>query len=174
MGCGKEFCIVVKTLLGNATAHVNVNGELTESFKLSRSIKQGCPLAPLLYAIASDGLTWLVQDKMDQGKIKGIKIDENEQVYLELFASDTNALIANEEESIKEFWECLNIFCRASGSSINHWKTGIIYKDNAPPQWIDETGCRRYQEGEIFRLLGIPMGYKVSLQENMEMGNEQN
>ena len=60
MGCGENFCIMVKTLLGNATARVNVNGDLTEAFKLSRSIRQGCPLAPLLYTIASDGLTWLV------------------------------------------------------------------------------------------------------------------
>ena len=70
MGCGENFCIMVKTLLGNATVRVNVNGELTESFKLSRSIRQGCPLAPLLYAIAADGLTWLVRGKMEQGKIK--------------------------------------------------------------------------------------------------------
>ena len=35
----------------------------------------------------------------------------------------------------------------------------------APPQWIAETGYKRFHEGEIFRLLGIPMGYKVSLQE---------
>ena len=57
MGCGKEFCIMVKTLLGNAATRVNVNGELIEAFKLSHSIKQSCPLAPLLYAIAADGLT---------------------------------------------------------------------------------------------------------------------
>ena len=124
---------MVKTLLGNATARVNVNRDLTEAFKLSRSIRQGCPLAPLLYAIASDGLTWLVRDKMDKGKIKGIKIDIKEQVCLKLFADDTNALAANEEESLKEFWDCLNTFCKASGSSINHRKTGIICKGVGPP-----------------------------------------
>ena len=84
---------------------------------------------------------------------------------MELFADDTNALVAKEEESLKEFWDCLNIFCKASGSTINHRKTGIICKGGGPPQWIAETGCRRFQEGEIFRLLGIPMGHKVSLQE---------
>ena len=107
----------------------------------------------------------LVQDKMDKGKIKGIRIDEKEQVCLELFADDTNPLVANEEESLKEFWDSLNIFCKASGSSINHRKTGIICKGGGPPQWIVETGCKRFQEGEIFRLLSIPMGHKVLLQE---------
>ena len=54
MGCGSEFCNMVKTFRGNASARVNVNGDLTEAIKLSRSAKQGYPLAPLLYAIASD------------------------------------------------------------------------------------------------------------------------
>ena len=60
MGCGENFCIMVKTLLGSAIARVNVNKDLIKAFKLSHSIKQGCPLAPLLYAITSNGLTWLV------------------------------------------------------------------------------------------------------------------
>ena len=34
MGCEEEFCIMVETLLGNAIARVDVNGELTYSFKL--------------------------------------------------------------------------------------------------------------------------------------------
>ena len=38
MGCGDTFCSMVKTLLGNASARVNVNGELTEAFKITRSI----------------------------------------------------------------------------------------------------------------------------------------
>ena len=63
MGCGETFCSMVKTLLGIASARVNVKGDVIEAFKLTKSIRQGCPLAPLLYAIASDGLNWLVKDK---------------------------------------------------------------------------------------------------------------
>ena len=60
MGCGVKFCYMVKTLLGNALARVCINGNLSNSFWISRAIRQGCPLAPLLYAIAADGLNWLV------------------------------------------------------------------------------------------------------------------
>ena len=51
MGCGVKFCVIVKTLLGNASARVSVNGNLSSAFCLSRSIRQGCPLDPLLYAM---------------------------------------------------------------------------------------------------------------------------
>ena len=70
---------------------------------------------------------------MEEGNIKGIKIDESSQVCMELFVDDTSTLIANEEESITELWEYLNIFCKASGSLINHKKIGIICKGNGPP-----------------------------------------
>ena len=51
---------------------------------------------------------------------------------LELFAKDTNALIANEEKNIENFWECLSIFCRASGSNINHTKRMYIFRGKNP------------------------------------------
>ena len=54
MGCGVKFCSMVKTLLGNALERVSVNGNLSPAFRLSRSIRQGCPLAPLLYAVAAE------------------------------------------------------------------------------------------------------------------------
>ena len=66
-------------------------------------------LAPLLYAIAANGLTWLVCDKKEKQVIKGIQIDEQTQMCLELFADDTDALVANEESNLKEFWDCLDI-----------------------------------------------------------------
>ncbi|MCO5590485.1 hypothetical protein L7F22_044455 [Adiantum nelumboides] len=56
MGFGELFTGMVKTLFQNASATIQVNGYITESFQLARSIRQGCPLAPLLFAIATDPL----------------------------------------------------------------------------------------------------------------------
>ena len=83
MGCGSVFCSMAKTLLKSATARVNVNKELMEAFKLTRSNRQECPFAPLLYAIASSGLTWLVKDKIEKGELKGIHIENQSQICLE-------------------------------------------------------------------------------------------
>ncbi|MCO5576231.1 hypothetical protein L7F22_030040 [Adiantum nelumboides] len=142
MGCGEKFCSMVKTLLGNASAKVNVNGTLSESFQLSRSIRQGCPLAPLLYAVAADGLNWLVHDRINSGKMQGIVIDNGDQICIEMFVDDTNAIMQNDVDCIANFWECLHIYCTASGLVINHTKIGFRTSIQNPPIWLTEEGCK--------------------------------
>ncbi|XP_059075477.1 secreted RxLR effector protein 78-like [Cryptomeria japonica] len=51
-----EFCQIVKVLLHDASAQIDINGSLSTPIVLSRSIRQGCPLAPSLFVIASDAL----------------------------------------------------------------------------------------------------------------------
>ena len=114
---------MVKILLGNASTQVSVNGELTNSFLLSRSIRQGCPLAPLLYAFAIDGLNWVVLVILGNG----------EQVCIEMFADDTSIVVENDDRSIAQFWECIQIYCQASRSLINHSKTGMRVNIRKPP-----------------------------------------
>lgn len=133
MGLGPQFIIMVKILFGNARAKIIVNGELTEAFSLSKSIRQGCPLAPLLYAIAADGLNWIIKDRINKGEISGIQIPNGEQMCIQMFVDDTNAIIDNAEESTKALWECLQIYCEAPGSSINHTKIGIRTLISLPP-----------------------------------------
>ena len=60
MGGEVKFCSMVKTLLGNASARVYVNGTLSNFFRLSRSIRQGCPLAPPPFLCNGRGWSYLV------------------------------------------------------------------------------------------------------------------
>lgn len=139
---------------------MSINGELSDVFPLRRSIRQGCPIDPLLYAICSDSLGWLVQDAMHKGHIKGIQIPGcDKDLVLQQFADDTNSLMANDSNSIAHFWTCLNTFCLASDSIINHAKTGYKLSCGQAPQIILDAGCQSIPDGQIFRLLGIPMGF---------------
>ena len=126
MGRSKNFIKYVHVPLGNATTHIALNGQLTQGIKLKKSIRQGCPLAPLLFVNAADPLGWLVQDKMKHGLIKGIPVVDvfKYDLCLEQFVDDTNPLMLNDNQSVVELWGCLNDFCLASGSVINHSKTG--------------------------------------------------
>ena len=74
VGLGKKFINYTHMLLGNASSIVAFNGSLSQPIQLKRSIRQGCPLAPLLFVIVADSLGWLVQQSMAQGKIQGIPI----------------------------------------------------------------------------------------------------
>ena len=157
-----------KPCLVHARTKVAVNGYLTPTFDIHRSIRQACPLAPLLYAIVSDGLSCLVENRVNTGDLQGISLPDNKQLCMQLFADDTSALIRNEERFLKSFCECLDIYCLASGSAINHNKIGIKTSTNLTPQWLRDQRCEEITEGSIFRLLGIPMGFGVSLRQRWE------
>ena len=66
---------------------------------------------------------------------------------------------------VEAFWECLETFCLASGSVINHSKTSYKCFSNNTPQVVVSVGCKETPSGQIFRLLGIPMGFGISLKE---------
>ena len=103
MGLNPPYLSYVKTLFGNARARVAVNGYVTSPLALHKSIGQGCPLAPLLYAIAADGFSFLVQQKMDTNPMQGIRLPNGDQMCLQLFVDDNNALISSDINSIQTF-----------------------------------------------------------------------
>ena len=47
MGFGEQFRKWVSTLFCNIDSCVSMNGWLSESFKINRGIRQGCPLSAL-------------------------------------------------------------------------------------------------------------------------------
>eukprot|EP01018_Ginkgo_biloba_P040715 Gb_03353 [translate_table: standard] len=63
----KWFVACLKT----TNMEILVNGTLTESFSTSRGIRQGCPLSPYLFIIATEGLSamlcWLNQIRLIEG-----------------------------------------------------------------------------------------------------------
>lgn len=68
-GFGDRFIRWVDIILQDAGARVMVNGVLTEWVSISRSVRQGCPLAPALYVILTDFLIY--QINFDR-RVKGV------------------------------------------------------------------------------------------------------
>jgi hypothetical protein len=60
LGFNQAFIKMTKLLLKDATASVCVNGEPSTPFKISRGVRQGCPLAPYLFLIVGEILNFLV------------------------------------------------------------------------------------------------------------------
>ena len=164
IGCGRKFIKSVQVLLGNATTHVSLNGNLTQGIKLQKSIRQGCPLAPLLFVIAADALGWLVQDKMQHGLIKGIPVEGfPNDLCLEQFADDTNALLLNDPSNLDQFLMCLELFCRASGSVINHHKTGCYASSGSLPKQLLMQVVIKFWVGRFLGSLVYPWGSSVPI-----------
>lgn len=51
---------------------------------------------------------------------------------------------------------------------INHNKTGIRTNIQPPPNWLLLEGCKVIQDGEIVRILGIVMGFRVSIRKKWQ------
>ena len=56
MGFGPSFIPCVNLFYFHVQSSVNVNGYLSPFFALSRGVRQGCPLSPLLYVLVSEVL----------------------------------------------------------------------------------------------------------------------
>jgi exonuclease III len=59
---------MIKCLYAGATAMVRINGLRTRAFPLTRGVRQGCPLSPLLYVLSLEPIrnyihTWLTRNR---------------------------------------------------------------------------------------------------------------
>ena len=81
----------IRTFYTNIENTAINNGFITNWFKPSRGLRQGCPLLPYLFVLSAE----LLSNNIRQDKnIEGIKIFGNE-IKLSQFADDTNLFCAD-------------------------------------------------------------------------------
>ena len=73
----------------------------------------------MLFILVIEGLSLLIEEEKKQGKIKGIKISACLSLTHLLFVDDVILFGFGSVEEWKAFKEILDIFCEASGMSIN-------------------------------------------------------
>lgn len=93
LGLPPFFRKMVQTLLRDALACVEINGRKSDIFTLSRSIRQGCPLAPALFVIVADALHYLLRNCSLSTRVMGIKLPNNSELLNVQFANDTAILL---------------------------------------------------------------------------------
>ena len=123
MGLGSAFVGMVQTLFRNASATIQVNGYTSDSFLLARSVRQGCPLAPLLFAMATDPLLRNLDVLIQKNAIKALPLPQNQSFVAQLFADDNCNIVRYENESISKLMQVYEDFCAVSGSRIAPHKT---------------------------------------------------
>jgi len=96
---------------------------MTKYFSVSRSVRQGCPLSPLLFVLAVEVLALKIrQDKL----CWGIKLAHNQEAKLSQFADDTT-LIVRDLDSLRKAVENMSIFGSISGLELNTKKTKAMW-----------------------------------------------
>ena len=119
-GFGEVFINWVKILYKNIFSRIIVNGFTSEIINIKRSVRQGCPIAPLLYVCVIE--TLLIKIRNDKS-IHGIKSPCNTiEHLLSAYADDTGFFL----DGLPSAVAVLNNFEKfggVAGSKVNKTKT---------------------------------------------------
>lgn len=148
---GENFTKWIMILYKGALTKIKCNGFLTDAFKISRSIRQGCPLSSLLYSLVSEPLGLAVKEKES---IKRIEIEEKKAEGKIFQYADDTTIIVKGKESVKEVMKIVNEYCKGSGSKVNEDKT-VYMRLGRATVLMD---CFNFKEVDEIKILGILMG----------------
>ena len=152
-GFGPLFTNMIGDLLYQIKSRISINGDTSTIFDIQRSCRQGDPIAPLLFILATDTLNDVINKTKS---IKGVKIG-NKSKTNDSFADDvTFCLTGNQKEltnSIRKIYEILNNFKATSGLKINSEKTKIIKIGT----WNNNHKTLPFNTVESLTILGSPI-----------------
>lgn len=94
-GSGEQFIRCIKLQYNNPLAAVLTNGLRSSNFQTQRGTRQGCPLSPLLFALAIEPLAEAIRTNPD---IHGLTIADK-QYKITLYADDVLIFLTRPESS---------------------------------------------------------------------------
>ena len=116
---GGDFLKWIQTIYHSPTAVVITNGQRSEPFPIARGVHQGCPLSPLLFALALEPLAEAIRLHSD---IKGITIGHKEH-KIALYADDILVFLCSPQQSTCEIMDIFNKFSNIYGYKIHFSKS---------------------------------------------------
>ena len=119
---GPNIRMWISILYNNVESGVMNAGFMTNYFKVSRGVRQGCPLSPLLFVLAVEMLALKIrQDQL----CRGIELPNGQNAKISQFADDTT-LILEDTTSLRNAMNIVNSFGVLSGLQLNKKKTKAL------------------------------------------------
>ena len=116
MGFGPSFRSWVRLLYTDVYSQVIVNGFATELFPISRGVRQGCPLSPLLYVLVAESLACAI--RADHNIVGFPLPGGREHAKIVQYADDTSILVTT-DSSVLALVELFGKYEKASGAKLN-------------------------------------------------------
>ncbi|KAL3682679.1 hypothetical protein R1sor_000701 [Riccia sorocarpa] len=163
------FISRVQALLHDAETRILINGDLLPAFTVGRGVRQGCPLSPLLFALASVPLIHLLRHQNNIGAIKPVKLDNNLVLSCVCLADDTAVYTEMNETSVRNVFSAFSLLGRASGEKINVSKSRLLLigRKLNPPPWLFSLGVQIVPPDQTTRYLGAQL---VTLSRGVDNG----
>ena len=139
---------------------VSNNGYLSRSVALSRGVRQGCPLSPLLYCLVAETLANLIRKNR---LIDGLKIPGcPREIKISQHADDTTLFLKN-SSSVDQALISVQTYELGSGSKVNYDIGKSCGKWlGTPPQPLSAHIQLKWTTGHL-EMLGIQFGDKFSI-----------
>ena len=115
MNFGDGYCDRVALLYKQIFSAVLVNGELTQQFRVSRGVRQGCPLSPLLYVLMAETIACAVRN---HPLIDGYPLPRTRRAKICQYADDTTLVVLS-DASLREVFSLFQRYELASGARLN-------------------------------------------------------
>ena len=120
---GRSIIKWFSILYSNSETAVMNAGFMTDYFKVSRGVRQGCPLSPFLFILSVEVLASKIRQEPN---CKGISLPSLQEAKISQFADDTT-LISRDTESLKCSLQIIGRFGGISGLKLNKKKTKAMW-----------------------------------------------
>ena len=138
VGAGEGCLKWARTLLTSTSASAAVNGFVSAPVAYMEGVRQGCPLAPILYLF----IAWALWCWLQECPAVGVQVTKDVMIHGDQYADDTHALLKSmSAEHVASFLLFMEIFSRASGQHLNRQKT-VILPVGATPAGACPHKCR--------------------------------
>ena len=138
---GENFRKWIKIIFNRGKSCISNNGNISETFDIKRSTRQGDPISPLIFILCLEIL--FITIRSDEN-IEGFRVENNE-LKLTSYADDASYFLKN-RISAENLLQCIQKFSKISGLEVNKSKSECLLLDY-------ETGFAGLSDD----LLGIPI-----------------
>lgn len=116
---------------------VLLNGSTHGFFKPSRGLRQGDPLSPFLFILASEVLSRLILAAEGTGFLHGVKVSRSApSISHLLFADDIMIFSRANRQEVAVIGEILSKYSRWSGQRISYGKSALYRSENSNPDLV--------------------------------------
>ena len=162
-GFKPEFRRWISMMYHNPQAVVQVNGRRSTVFAVERSVRQGCPLSPLLYVLALEPLLRRLRDRTTNPALRGVPFAGPLTARVSAFADDITVFVSRRLD-IKAVKKAVSEYERIAGAKVNFDKSEGLRLG----AWRGSNtllGPFRWSDGPV-RILGVWFGPGLQLERN--------
>ncbi|KAK9904390.1 hypothetical protein M0R45_000756 [Rubus argutus] len=151
---------LIMSCITSTSFQISFNGQLTDSFKAQRGIRQGDPLSPYIFVLCMEKLSHLIQIAVDIGEWKAVRASQSGPKVSHLFFADDLMLFAEaSQEQADTLKQCLDVFCSLSGQSVSYDKSLIYCSPNTIKDLVVDISntCGSPLTSDLGKYLGMPL-----------------